>query len=107
MVAFGCNVCGAWNEVKHFATEPATCGYESNVRIRALIHLLSMELCGRSIPLPEFPKLKSIRGLGMSDKDCYAGILAEKFDYTNTSYLSDFFRMFDLNESRIPAEACL
>jgi hypothetical protein len=22
-------------------------------------------------------------------------------------YLSDFFRMFDLNESRIPAEACL
>ncbi len=27
--------------------------------------------------------------------------------YCNRPYLSDFFRMFDLNESRIPAEACL
>jgi hypothetical protein len=86
MVAFACNVCGAWNEVEHFATEPATCPCGSNVRIRALIHLLSLELFGRSIPLTEFPKLKSIRGLGMSDKDCYAGALAEKFDYTNTFY---------------------
>jgi len=86
MVAFGCNVCGAWNEVEHFATEPATCGCGSNVRIRALIHLLSKELFGRDIPLPEFPKLKSIRGLGMSDKECYAGRLADKFDYTNTFY---------------------
>jgi hypothetical protein len=72
--------------VEHFATEPATCGCGSNVRIRALIHLLSMELFGRGIPLPEFPKLKSIRGLGMSDKECYARTLAEKFDYTNTFY---------------------
>jgi hypothetical protein len=50
------------------------------------MHLLSLELFGRGIPLPEFPELKSIRGLGMSDKDCYARILAGKFDYTNTFY---------------------
>jgi SAM-dependent methyltransferase len=86
VVAFGCNLCGAWNEVEQFATEPATCSCGSNVRLRALIHLLSLELFGRSMPLAEFPRLKSIRGLGMSDKDCYARLLAEKFDYTNTFY---------------------
>ncbi len=30
--------------------------------------------------------MKAIRGLGMSDQDCYNGLLAEKFDYTNTFY---------------------
>jgi SAM-dependent methyltransferase len=56
------------------------------VRTRALIHLLAMELFGRSLILPDFPKLKSIRALGMSDKPCYASILQEKFDYQNTFY---------------------
>src|SRR5437016_10467 len=86
MVAFSCNLCGAHNQVEHFVTEPATCACGSNVRLRALIHLLSLELFGQSMPLPEFPRLKSIRGLGMSDKDCYAKTLAQKFDYTNTFY---------------------
>ena len=86
MVSFVCNVCGARNEVEQFETEPATCACGSNVRIRALIHLLSMELFDHSLPLVDFPALKSIRGLGMSDKEGYAAILAEKFDYTNTYY---------------------
>ena len=86
MVAFACNLCGASREVEQFATEPASCPCGSNVRLRALIHLLSLEVFGRSLPLPEFPRLKSIRGLGMSDKDCCAQLLADKFDYTNTFY---------------------
>jgi len=86
VVAFACNLCGAWREVEQFATEPATCTCGSNVRLRALIHLLSLELFGRSMPMPAFPRLKSIRGLGMSDKDCCAQLLADKFDYTNTFY---------------------
>jgi SAM-dependent methyltransferase len=86
MVSFVCNICGAYNEVEHFETEPATCACGSNVRIRALIHLLSMELFDHSLPLIDFPMLKSIRGLGMSDKEGYAAILADKFDYTNTFY---------------------
>ena len=45
-----------------------------------------MELFGAASLSPHFPKLKSIRGLGMSDKEGYAAILAEKFDYTNTFY---------------------
>jgi SAM-dependent methyltransferase len=86
VVSFICNICGAFNEVENFATEPASCGCGSNVRLRALIHLLSLELFGRSLTLTEFPKLKSVRGLGMTDKEGYARILAEKFDYTNTHY---------------------
>jgi hypothetical protein len=86
MPAFICNICGAKNQVEHFASEPATCACGSNVRLRALIHLLSLELFGHSIPACDFPRLKAVRGLGMTDKDCYALILADKFDYTNTHY---------------------
>jgi SAM-dependent methyltransferase len=56
------------------------------VRVRALMHLLSVELFGRSLTAADFPKLKSVRGMGMTDKLGYAAILAEKFDYTNTYY---------------------
>lgn len=86
MVSFVCNICGRHNQVERFATEPATCPCGSNVRVRALIYLLSMELFGQNLVLTGFPRLKSIRGLGMSDKEGYASILAEKFDYTNTFY---------------------
>src|SRR5205085_9384401 len=86
MVSFVCNICGRLNKVEQFATEPASCACGSNVRVRALIHLLSMQLFGRSLPLPKFPQLKAIRGLGMTDKPCYARLLAEKFDYQNTFY---------------------
>lgn len=97
MVAFTCNVCGAHNRVEQFATEPASCACGSNVRVRALVHLLSMELFGRSLPLADFPKIRAIRGLGMTDKPGYAEILAEKFTYTNTHY--DRPPRFDLQES--------
>jgi SAM-dependent methyltransferase len=86
VVSFTCNICGAYNQVEKFATEPASCACGSNVRMRALIHLLSLELFNQSLTLAEFPKLKAIRGLGMSDQEGYARILAEKFDYTNTYY---------------------
>ena len=97
MVAFTCNICGAWNQVEQFATEPASCACGSNVRLRALIHLLSMELFGQSVTRTEFPQIKAIRGLGMSDHAGYARILAEKFDYTNTYY--DREPRFDFTES--------
>jgi SAM-dependent methyltransferase len=85
-MAFICNICGSHNDSESFGTEAASCACGSNVRLRALIHLLSMELFGQSLVLAEFPKLKAIRGLGISDQPGYARILAEKFDYTNTFY---------------------
>ena len=86
MVVFTCNVCGAYNQVEEFRTEPASCACGSNVRVRALVHLLSIELFGQAIHLTQFPKLPAIRGLGMTDKKGYAEILASKFSYTNTFY---------------------
>ena len=68
-MTFTCNICGARNEVESMVTEPATCSCGSNVRVRALIHLLSMELFGESLMLRDFPRLKSIRGIGMTDKE--------------------------------------
>src|ERR1017187_9369292 len=69
MTDFICNVCGSRNHVAEFAAEPASCAYGSNVRTRALIDLLSMELFGRNLILADFPRLKSVRALGMSDKE--------------------------------------
>jgi SAM-dependent methyltransferase len=96
-MAFICNICGSHNDAESFGTEAASCACGSNVRLRALIHLLSMELFGQSLVLTEFPKLKAIRGLGISDQQGYARILAEKFDYTNTFY--DREPRLDLAES--------
>lgn len=97
MVSFTCNICGVENHVEAFATEPASCACGSNVRLRALVHLLSMELFGTSLVLAKFPKIKAIRGLGLSDQACYAEILSEKLDYTNTYY--DREPRFDLSQT--------
>jgi SAM-dependent methyltransferase len=56
------------------------------MRVRALIALLSEELLGVPMTLLEFPILKGIRGIGMSDFPELAEKLAAKLDYTNTFY---------------------
>jgi SAM-dependent methyltransferase len=56
------------------------------MRVRALAALLSTEIFGVAVALPELPRMKSIRGIGMSDSPQLAERLAEKFDYTNTFY---------------------
>jgi SAM-dependent methyltransferase len=101
MAAFTCNICGTYNDVERFETEPASCACGSNVRLRALVHLISMELFGVSLPLPGFPQLKAITGLGMTDKECYATRLAQKFGYTNTYYDRD--PRFDFTERHAPS----
>ena len=58
-----------------------------------------MELFGRNLVLADFPRLKSVRGIGMSDKSCYASILQEKFDYRNTFY--DREPRFDFSQPHI------
>jgi hypothetical protein len=54
--------------------------------MRGLLHALSMELYGLPLTAPEFPRMKSLRGLGMSDSIQYADLLATRFDYRNTFY---------------------
>jgi len=89
LIEFTCNICGAANRcapeaLTREASTCAECG--SNVRTRSLMLLLSRELFGTALTLPEFPRIKSLRGLGMTDWPEYARRLGEKFDYRNTFY---------------------
>src|SRR5450631_1926343 len=87
MISFTCNICGTGNALEEIPWEDPTCsGCGSNVRMRALIYMLSIELFGAARTLPEFPKDKKIRGFGLSDALLYATPLGEKVDYTNTFY---------------------
>ena len=86
---FLCNICGAVCErpSEGLAREGSGCAVcHSSMRVRALIALLSEELLGVPMTLVEFPILKSIRGIGMSDFPELAEKLAQKLDYTNTFY---------------------
>jgi SAM-dependent methyltransferase len=89
MVEFTCNICGASNrcareQLTREASTCAACG--SNVRTRSLMWLLSMELFGTVLALPDLPRIKNLRGIGMTDWNEYARRLGEKFDYRNTFY---------------------
>jgi hypothetical protein len=97
-MVFLCNICGRNNTIDVLQQEESSCtGCGSNVRLRALMHLLSMELFGDGFILPDFPRLSGIKGLGLSDQASYAEPLAEKFDYTNTYY--DREPRFDITEA--------
>ncbi len=68
--SFTCNVCGAecQRPAGGLGRETENCaGCGSTVRLRALIALLSHEIFGELLTLPEFPTLKGIRAIGMSD----------------------------------------
>jgi SAM-dependent methyltransferase len=86
---FLCNICGTECErpPEGIDREGPSCPVcNSSSRVRALISLLSEELLGVSMPLSEFPRLKGICGIGMSDQPELAEWLAKKLDYTNTFY---------------------
>lgn len=59
-----------------------TCG--STPRTRAIIRALSLELFNRVLLLPDFPERRDIKGIGMTDSEGYASVLAKKFSYENT-----------------------
>jgi hypothetical protein len=92
---FVCNVCAA--EVKGCPDQrvdreiPSCPACNSTVRFRGVIHLLSMALYGRSMPLPSFPADKAIGGIGLSDWENYADVLAKKFTYANTLFHTEPF----------------
>lgn len=91
-VCFQCNICGAAcsvleAELQREVPSCRCCG--STVRTRAIVHLLTMELFGRSLSLPETPVRRDLAGIGLSDSDNYATRLSEKFDYTNTFFHTD------------------
>src|SRR5260221_12282475 len=67
VVSFRCNLCGTDCRVPATAISRETpscdhCG--STVRCRAMVHLLTLELFGRSIALPDLQERRDIVGIG-------------------------------------------
>ena len=88
-IPFLCNLCGTPNAgtLAALSREALTCTHcGSNVRFRAMAYLVTKEVLGKPMPLPELPAHKEIAGVGLSDAVNYAGPLAEKFSYENTFY---------------------
>ena len=95
---FTCNICGAENEASSAVhdRDDATCSScSSSIRFRSIVLVLSRALFGMELELGKFPRLKSLRGLGISDSDIYSRRLEDRFSYTNTFY--DREPAFDLS----------
>ena len=89
MLAFVCNLCGQ-SVVAPTAVvrqrESSSCYHcGATQRLRWLVHVLSVKLFGRSLPLPEFPA-SDHRGVGLSDAFILASRLKRRMDYSNTFY---------------------
>jgi SAM-dependent methyltransferase len=86
---FLCNVCGTRSNSN---SDPGDREFvscmrcHSSIRLRSVVLALSRALFGLDLTLPEFPVLKSVRGLGLSDSDVYADRLESRFSYVNTFY---------------------
>lgn len=87
-LTYQCNVCGTTCRTKmvELGRETSSCrNCGSTVRIRSIVHVLSTELLGQSLALPDFPVRPDIRGIGLSDSG-YSALLPHKFNYTNTFF---------------------
>jgi SAM-dependent methyltransferase len=89
MVAFTCNICGTTNPAPAsdmvMGRESGPCsGCGSNVRLRAVVRLLSLGLFGKALPLAAFPVRPDLVGWGVSDWHGYAHRLPDSLSYTAT-----------------------
>jgi SAM-dependent methyltransferase len=88
-IDFRCNICGSSNSVVFAALQreqPSCRRCGSTVRDRAMVHLLTSELLGRSVVLPDMPRPLDLRGIGLSDSTTYSEPLSRQFAYTNTRF---------------------
>ena len=89
LLSYRCNICGkaCKTKLENLQREEPSCpGCGSTVRMRSLVHILSMELFGKSLTIGDFPEKPDVTGIGMSDWDGYATRLKEKLGYKNTYY---------------------
>jgi SAM-dependent methyltransferase len=103
MYRFTCNICDSAASAELPDRETSSCGNcGSNVRFRWIVHALSVEIFGESMPLSRFPKRKNLCGLGMSDPRRIADVLSKRFDYRNTFYHRE--PRFDIMEAAVGGE---
>lgn len=101
LIEFICNICSVSNRCDKslLAREQSSCvACGSSVRMRSMVHLLSIELFGESLPIAEFPLRADVIGFGLSDWNVYATQLSKKLNYVNTFYHTAPF----LDITRIP-----
>ena len=89
-IEFTCNICGTANSIPtaSFHRELAQCvKCGATPRFRGVIRTLALGLgIDSCLPLSVWPRMKHVRGLGMSDWEGYSGLLGDKFEYINTFY---------------------
>ena len=104
-VPFICNLCGTPNAgtLAALSREALTCTHcGSNVRFRAMAYLVTKEVLGSPMLLPDLPEHKEITGVGLSDAINYAAPLAARFSYENTFYHTDpRLDIVDVDASRL------
>ncbi len=88
-LAWRCNICGTMNCCLAGTMDRETgdcmhCG--AVMRYRSIVAVLTERLFGKVQILAEIAPSPQFTGVGMSDDDRYANLLAEKFSYTNTFY---------------------
>jgi SAM-dependent methyltransferase len=90
MHKFICNVCSSPCRTNLLDREIPSCERcGSSVRLRWIVHALSTELYGESLPLNQFPNRKKISGIGRTDPSRIAEVLSRRLDYRNTTYHSE------------------
>jgi SAM-dependent methyltransferase len=85
-VRFRCNICGRISMVSpsKLTREDVSCRCGSTVRVRAIAHVLSLELFGESHTLPKMPFRPDLIGVDMSGAAILANRLVKQLGYTNT-----------------------
>ena len=86
---FTCNICGAGNRSSADIVDrerASCCVCRSSIRFRSIILALSRALFGQDLKLRDFPRLTSVRGMGISDPEIYCKRLEKLFSYKNTFY---------------------
>lgn len=89
LIAFRCNVCGGHCRAPMAQLQreiPSCLGCGSTVRMRGIVYLLTSELFGTSLALPELPIRRDVTGIGLSDAEAYASRLSARLGYRNTFF---------------------
>lgn len=87
-IKFTCNICGSKNHVPlHWiGREKKSCRCGSSVRTRSLVHLLSINLYNKSVPIAKFPHSPHVNGIDLSGSYIYTKFLEQKLSFKNTYY---------------------
>lgn len=89
-ISYQCNVCAGINEFVEVTTldrETGQCRHcHAQVRLRAIVHLISKAMFGQSMPVKYWPENTGIKGIGISDWAGYQPFFEQKIDYINGQY---------------------